>query len=136
MKALSIRQPWAWLIVHAGKDIENRSRRSHYTGPLLIHASATMTKAEYQDCLFFCCGMPHFGNWWLPAYDVLREQCGGIVGQVEMTGCVTKSDSPWFVGDFGYVLTKAAPLPFRPCKGQLSFFEVEDPQPSTLNLQP
>ena len=24
MKALSIRQPWAWLILHAGKDIENR----------------------------------------------------------------------------------------------------------------
>jgi len=25
MYALSIRQPWAWLIVHGWKDIENRT---------------------------------------------------------------------------------------------------------------
>lgn len=24
MKAISVRQPWAWLIIHGGKDIENR----------------------------------------------------------------------------------------------------------------
>ena len=24
MKALTIKQPWAWAIIHAGKDIENR----------------------------------------------------------------------------------------------------------------
>lgn len=23
--ALSVRQPWAWAIIHAGKDIENRT---------------------------------------------------------------------------------------------------------------
>ena len=28
MKALSIRQPWAWAILHAGKDIENRDWRT------------------------------------------------------------------------------------------------------------
>lgn len=46
MKALSIRQPWAWAILHAGKRIENRSRADgrapdlcRYIGPLLIHAS-------------------------------------------------------------------------------------------------
>ena len=26
VKALSIRQPWAWLILYAGKDIENRAK--------------------------------------------------------------------------------------------------------------
>jgi hypothetical protein len=42
VKALSIRQPWAWAILHAGKRIENRDWRSvpSYRGPLLIHASA------------------------------------------------------------------------------------------------
>ena len=25
MKALTIKQPWAWAILHGGKDIENRN---------------------------------------------------------------------------------------------------------------
>lgn len=47
MKAISIRQPWAWAILHAGKRIENRARGDgrmpspcRHRGPLLIHASA------------------------------------------------------------------------------------------------
>jgi hypothetical protein len=41
MKVISVRQPWAWCIFHARpiKDIENRPRRSHYRGELIIHAS-------------------------------------------------------------------------------------------------
>src|SRR5690349_14501124 len=38
MKALSIRQPWAWLIVNGHKPVENRSWPTKYTGKLLIHA--------------------------------------------------------------------------------------------------
>ena len=38
MKILSVRQPWAWLLFN-GKDIENRTWRTSYRGPLLIHAS-------------------------------------------------------------------------------------------------
>ncbi len=51
MKALSIRQPWAWAILHAGKRIENRDWRAapSYRGPLLIHASKGCTGLEYQD---------------------------------------------------------------------------------------
>ncbi len=40
LPVLSIRQPYAWAVVHGIKDIENRSWRTHYRGPLLIHASA------------------------------------------------------------------------------------------------
>jgi hypothetical protein len=46
--ALSIRQPWAWLILHAGKDIENRDWPTKYRGPFLIHASKGMTRDEYE----------------------------------------------------------------------------------------
>mgnify|MGYP002359850962 FL=1 len=38
MKALSIRQPWAGLIIHGYKDIENRDWPTRYRGPLLVHA--------------------------------------------------------------------------------------------------
>ena len=51
MKALSIRQPWAWLILNAGKDIENRSWYTSVRGRVLIHASKGMTLAEYEDAI-------------------------------------------------------------------------------------
>ncbi|MCB2188832.1 MAG: ASCH domain-containing protein [Deltaproteobacteria bacterium] len=42
MKCLSIRQPWASLIVAGMKDVENRSWATKYRGPVLIHAAATV----------------------------------------------------------------------------------------------
>ena len=37
---LSIRQPWAWLIAHGWKNIENRTWPTGYRGRFLIHAAA------------------------------------------------------------------------------------------------
>jgi len=41
MKILTVRNPWAWLIIHGGKDVENRSTNiaGSYRGPIAIHAS-------------------------------------------------------------------------------------------------
>ena len=41
MRAITVRQPWAWAIVHGGKDIENRTRNiaGAYRGPVAIHAA-------------------------------------------------------------------------------------------------
>ena len=122
MKALSIRQPWAWLIAHGHKDVENRTWKTEFRGPFLIHAGATMTRADYEACVIFIADMRT--SWRLPAYDILRAQCGGIVGQAEIVDCVTASESPWFVGEFGFVLRGAAPLPFQPLKGALGFFHT------------
>lgn len=120
MKALSIRQPWAWLILHGGKDIENREWRTSYRGPVLIHASKTMTRADYEACVLFISDM--HTEWRLPALDVIRAQCGGIVGQVEIVDCVEASQSPWFCGPFGFVLRNPQSLPFSPCCGALKLF--------------
>ncbi len=40
MKALSIKQPWASLIAHGIKDIENRTWATKYRGTIYIHASS------------------------------------------------------------------------------------------------
>jgi hypothetical protein len=40
MRALTVRQPWCWSILHGGKRVENRPRRMAYRGPLLLHAGA------------------------------------------------------------------------------------------------
>lgn len=120
MKALSIRQPWAWLIVNGHKDIENRSWATNFRGPLLIHAAKGMTKAEYIDTYHFA--QQELGITIPHVHDLER---GGIVGQATITGCCSDSLSPWFFGKFGFELTDAKPLPFLPYKGRLGFFEVE-----------
>jgi len=122
MKALSIRQPWAWLIVHAGKNIENRMWRTTFRGRVLIHASKGMTRAEYDAACWFM-GEQGIDHTKLPLFDQLPR--GGIIGEAEIVDCVRKSNSPWFQGPFGFVLHNVKPLPFRPCKGSLGFFNVE-----------
>lgn len=44
MRILTVRQPWAWAIIHGGKDVENRSRNiaGDYRGPVAIHAAMTL----------------------------------------------------------------------------------------------
>ncbi|SCX40619.1 ASCH domain-containing protein [Nitrosospira sp. Nsp1] len=120
MKALSIRQPWAWLILHAGKDIENRSWSTKLRGRVLIHAAKGMTKDEYlMVSLCIAEMLPVFD---LPSFKQLER--GGIIGSVEIVDCVTRSKSPWFFGRYGFVLRNPKPLPFTPWRGQLGFFNV------------
>jgi hypothetical protein len=38
MRALTVRQPFAWAIAYGGKCVENRSRPLGYRGPVAIHA--------------------------------------------------------------------------------------------------
>lgn len=133
MKAISIRQPWAWCIITAGKDIENRDWPTRYRGTVLVHASKGMTKAEYEDCLSCCHYIsetrPFPSGLAMPAFAELQR--GGIVGQVDIVDCVTGSPSPWFSGAHGFVLKNAKPLPFRAFKGALGFFDVPELQPIT-----
>lgn len=122
MMALSIRQPWASLILAAGKDIENRCWSTRLRGRILIHAAKGCTRDEWTDAIEF-------------AEDIIDKQIsadlktiprGGIIGSVEIVDCVSISDSPWFVGAFGFVLRDPQPLPFVPWKGQLGFFDVPE----------
>jgi hypothetical protein len=122
--ALSIRQPWAWMIVHGWKDIENRDWPTRYRGPLWIHASRGMTKAEYDEARAVAVDAGcDLGAYHFPEPEQLER--GGIIGRVALVGCVTYSDSPWFFGDFGFVLKDPQVVPFRPLRGQLGIFPVE-----------
>ncbi len=125
--ALSIRQPWAWLIIHAGKDVENRDWATGVRGRVLIHAGKTMTRADYGACALFCSSflesiIPDGVEF--PSFEELKAQCGGIVGAMNITDCVAESKSPWFYGRYGFVIGSAMSLPFRSCNGALGFFRV------------
>lgn len=119
-RALSIRQPWAWLIVNGFKDVENREWKTKYRGRFWVHASGTMTRDDYISCAVFLAGFA--GRLRMPAYDVLRKECGGIVGSAELIDCVEHSESPWFTGAYGFSLDFARTCLFTPCKGALNFF--------------
>jgi len=58
LPVLSIRQPWAWAIVHAGKDIENRNWPTRFRGRFLIHAAKGCTREEYLDACAFMAEHP------------------------------------------------------------------------------
>jgi hypothetical protein len=122
MKAISIRQPWAWLILHGGKDIENRSWSTGFTGRVLIHASKGMTRDEYDEAAE--CYDPGDIGPDLPPFEKLER--GGIVGAVDITGCTASHPSPWFFGRYGFTLANPEAWPFIPYRGQLGFFEVPD----------
>jgi hypothetical protein len=49
MKALAIRQPFAWLIVQGYKEVEYRPWLTHYRGEFLIHATKTIDEAEMEQ---------------------------------------------------------------------------------------
>lgn len=133
MRALTIRQPWAWLIIHGGKDIENRLWRTQIRGPFLVHAAKAMSRRDYEDAQ----RMAERVQGYAFAHDLpLPEQFerGGIIGQVELVEVLpvhmTAAEvTGWRrVGDYGFQLRNPQPLPFFPCTGALGFwgeFDVE-----------
>ncbi|MGC4075454.1 MAG: ASCH domain-containing protein [Rubrivivax sp.] len=118
MLALSIRQPWAWLILHAGKDVENRTWPTRYRGRVWIHAGKGCTRREWAEAAAFAAMC---GHWITPPLEDLPR--GGIVGSVVITGCKTAVESPWFAGPWGFTLERPEAQTFRPCDGRLGFFE-------------
>lgn len=121
--ALSVRQPWAWAIIHADKDIENRSWRDNnpglnHRGRVCIHAAKGITRDEYEEAADFM--KMDLGIECPPARDLLR---GGIIGTVDVIDVTTKSDSVWFFGPRGLVLRRPQPVDFIPAQGALGYFE-------------
>lgn len=123
MIALSIRQPWAWLIVNGYKDIENRDWITGRRGRFLVHAGKGMTKDEYEGCLD-AIDYAERPDIVLPAFAALER--GGLVGSAVLLDCVSKSESKWFYGRYGFVLAEGKPMPFVPYKGQLGFWPIPD----------
>lgn len=133
MKALSIRQPWAWAIVNAGKRVENRTWETRYRGPILIHAAKGVTKREYEQFASFWQNFPRRPLQSYPrppSFDALQR--GGVVARAEVIGCISdaaildRTQRPWFFGPHALVLDQVEPIPFVECKGMLGFFDVPD----------
>lgn len=99
MKALSLWQPWASLLVHGKKRVETRGRALNHRGPLLIHAAKKWDGSLQRGCLLppfrsalAMFGVPGNGHNWTPAdLDAQRVgwgmPFGAIIGCVEVVRC-------------------------------------------------
>ncbi len=102
-RVLSVHPPWAWAIVFAGKDVENRSWTTPYRGPILIHASSKKyvgrALTEAREAIARNSGLDLDQ---IPT-TFARSQ---LVGMVDVQDCIPNSRSRWASkGDEHWVLT-------------------------------
>jgi hypothetical protein len=128
--ALSLKQPWAALLVYGRKTIEVRRWPTARRGRVLIHAACVPDLREEAWAL-------------VPAelYEA-AQLIGGIVGSGELTECIAYrtrqsfaadhhrhlNDPSWFQEPVLYGFRFAHPLvlPFRLYPGQRRFFPVQE----------
>ena len=136
MKALTVWQPWAWLIVIGDKPVENRSWATDYKGPMLIHAGKHAFDESCLDMLaqrreLELCHkiIEHFEISIKKGKLVVGNQreFGGLIGAAKLLGCSfgdTKNDL-WAADElWHWQYNHPVELPFVPCAGAQSLWEM------------
>lgn len=127
-KVLSVRQPYASLLVKGIKDVENRSRRTSFRGTLLIHASA-----KVHDVVSYLRKQKEFTINEITILSTMGDVDDGnlfsaIVGSVDIVDCVQNHPSEWAEkGQWHWVCANAKKFkyPIRNVKGKLGIWEWE-----------
>ena len=92
MKAISIKQPWAYLIASGIKDIENRTWKTKFRGRVLIHSS----KTEYETPMYLLNDRQYDSIMQEKRIEINNSlEYGCIIGSVEIVGCVINHSSIW-----------------------------------------
>lgn len=129
--ALSLKQPWAALVVSGRKTIEVRKWSTAVRGRVYIHA------ARVPD------DRPQAWDLVTDELKPLAQLAGGLIGAADLTGCVLYRTPAGFAVDvgkhlnapawfeaprmYGFIFRGGEPVPFVPCKGYVRFFTVEVP---------
>lgn len=137
-KALSIKQPWASLIAHGIKTIENRTWPTKFRGRIYIHASAkAVSSFDFTEQQTLALSTVDTDN--------IVFTNSAIIGEVDIIDCVVNHESIWaektpIVGKTleGEPLIKTKPVynlvlanavlyenPILNVKGKLSFWEFQ-----------
>lgn len=130
--ALSIKQPWATLVLLGIKTIEIRQWSTPLRGRIYLHAGKVADDRPQGWAL-----VPE-------AHKSLTDLRGGVIGSVEITGCLTYASARDFAKNaqlhrnapswyraprlFGFTLNAPRAVPFYPCPGQVKFFPVTLPE--------
>jgi hypothetical protein len=126
LRALTLRQPFAWSVFHAGKDIENRNWPVKVRGTIAIHAADEQPDGSYEAGKKFIAEiLRRIGRKRLHVPPLKTLERGAIIGLVDVVDCVTESGSPWFEGPIGVCLINPRLLPKPiPCAGKRRLFTV------------
>lgn len=136
MHVITIKEPWLWLILSKGKDVENRTWSTNYRGKLYLHASKTfdynaLNKLWIMNNLL-CKEVVDF-------FEVVYNQkdntakvgnfssFGKILGSVELVDCVKGYSSPWAEKNmFHWVLENPETIDEEiKCNGKLGVWTLE-----------
>ncbi|SRR6266568_274766 len=128
MRALTIRQPWAWAILHGHKTIENRKKpppASMIGQTFAIHSAQKFDEADYLDCAKQ-----------LPGKKIPEAlPVSSLIATAKLLGSFTVGDpveafalpDDWASGPFCYVLGDIAPAPVElMASGQLGFWALPE----------
>lgn len=127
--ALSIKQPWAALVVAGFKTIEIRKWATSIRGRIFVHAASIPDRRPE--------GWAAISEELMP----LAQTVGGVIGAVDLLSCIGYrtaakfkldvqkhlNDPSWFEGPqmYGFQFGSPAVVPFLPYKGNVRFFKVE-----------
>ncbi len=129
MKALSLKQPFAWLIANGYLLVDDRSWGTSYRGAILIHASKGLYEEYYQYI------KTHTD---VPIPDKHQLEYGGVVGMAKLVFCGKPNELPAAMNRadrahfsnvpatyYGFLFADATPLPLMACAGKLGIFEID-----------
>ncbi|MHC4089141.1 MAG: ASCH domain-containing protein [Planctomycetota bacterium] len=122
MKALTVCQPWAWMIVHGPKRYENREWQTSYRGLLLIHAGRSRSWIDEHE-------LRQWRAQGLPVPDSANLPFGAIMGVCRLVDClpIDQIDDEWASGPWCWQLDDVRafdkPIPYRGGRG---LFDVPD----------
>ena len=127
-KALSLKQPYAWLIANGYLLVDDRTWGTQYRGPVLIHASKGLYEVYYDHLK---------SNTDIPLPDKDKLEYGGVVGIANLVLCCRPGELPKNISRqqrahfggvhqeyFGFLFEQARPVALIPCRGKLGIFEI------------
>lgn len=102
LRVMSVRQPWAWQVIHEDKNVENRLLPTGYRGPVAIFAPYTPDVTALR-------GLPRVAPAWVRAPR--RFELGAIIGLAEL---VDSHDASWCGEDqYGRAIEMCSPWALR-----------------------
>ena len=155
VKVLSVKNPFAYLILQGGKDVENRTWTTDYRGRLYIHVSGDTlpfltdepnltddyarklevfldTLAEYYSKCDIEKGTTaeSFMNAVIDNPELWLLKSQSIIGYVDLVDIIQNSSSPWSIdGQYHWILKNPTLLenPIRQVKGRLGLWNYNLP---------
>lgn len=142
-KVLTIRQPWAGLIILKLKNIENRTWSTRYRGKVIIHSSAQMYDVEWMSARYMCRRL----GVKFPDGETILGKTGELLGMATLknilppppVGAAFEQEkyTPWQVeANYGWVLEDVTQFPITiSVKGKLGLWELPEDTPLPESLK-